>query len=336
MPFPNEHAARLVAPGKFVRFARKNDDLASGVDSIFGIRKDGKSELQALRFDKKKFSTAQAKSWLSDHDFTPTLFEKAERVTEAEHTVSGGLPLGSDGKCPVGSPIRRQSGGSMRCFKRTSEADHGAPVTFDELEKGTIGLMLGTYLAELHQELHGAESVGMFDTAFELSLVMDSMQNVIKTLNIQMIIQMGRYEKIGLLIGTERFKRIMDDHITPLEMSSLKDSPSQARFKDIRAALDTIQNKVFEADRAVPETFPPDIFAPSRATEGIGPVDVAKFVVDLPDSATSRKRAIESMWDDLHMADICDGTVEFNYPGESKFWQILDNRSFASEYVYPT
>jgi hypothetical protein len=51
-PFPNEHAARLVAPGKFV-------------------------ELQAIRFDNKKFTVAQAKAWLKDHNHKPILFEPA-------------------------------------------------------------------------------------------------------------------------------------------------------------------------------------------------------------------------------------------------------------------
>lgn len=87
MPFPNEHAARIVDPNKFERFRRSNDELGSGVDVIFGIPESGGSEIQAIRFDRKKFTPAEARAWLKEHDFKAILFEEAEtkRETEARH-----------------------------------------------------------------------------------------------------------------------------------------------------------------------------------------------------------------------------------------------------------
>ena len=77
-PFPNEHSARLKAPGAYKRFRRENNKFGSGIHAIWGVRKDSsKVELQAIRFDKSKFTVAQAKAWLKDHDHKPISFEPA-------------------------------------------------------------------------------------------------------------------------------------------------------------------------------------------------------------------------------------------------------------------
>lgn len=88
-PFPNEHAARLRDPAQYDEFRRENNAGGDGIDFIYGIKSDGGkkvSELQAIRFDKNKFTPAQAKTWLSDHDFSPIQFEEAteERVAEMQ------------------------------------------------------------------------------------------------------------------------------------------------------------------------------------------------------------------------------------------------------------
>lgn len=76
-PFPNEHAARLVDPDKFTGFRRDNDAGGAGIDFIYGILSAGGTELQAVRFDKNRFTPAQARDWLSEHDFQPIMFEEA-------------------------------------------------------------------------------------------------------------------------------------------------------------------------------------------------------------------------------------------------------------------
>ena len=77
MPYPTEHAARINEPDKYEKIRRENNKFGDGIDVIWGITKDGKTEVQAIRFDKTKFTVAQAKKWLKDHDYTPIEFEPA-------------------------------------------------------------------------------------------------------------------------------------------------------------------------------------------------------------------------------------------------------------------
>lgn len=67
-PYPNEHSCRIKQPGQFDSFARKNcykKHNGKCIDFIFGI-KEGKAEIQALRFDKDVWTAAAAKSVCSD------------------------------------------------------------------------------------------------------------------------------------------------------------------------------------------------------------------------------------------------------------------------------
>ena len=77
MPYPNEHAARLVDPDQFERFAREQDAGGPGIDFVFGINPDQPVEIQAIRFDADRYTVAEAKAWLADHDYKPILFEEA-------------------------------------------------------------------------------------------------------------------------------------------------------------------------------------------------------------------------------------------------------------------
>jgi hypothetical protein len=74
MPFPNFHSARVVNPDQFDNFATK--EISDGINLILGI-KNGKSESQAYRFNKDKFTVEQAKAWLKEHNIKVILFEKA-------------------------------------------------------------------------------------------------------------------------------------------------------------------------------------------------------------------------------------------------------------------
>ena len=81
MPYPREHAARLADPAKYDSFARQNDKGGAGIDFVFGV-KDGKSEIQAIRFDASRFSTEEARAWLKAHDMDPIEFEPAAGEVE--------------------------------------------------------------------------------------------------------------------------------------------------------------------------------------------------------------------------------------------------------------
>jgi len=66
-PFPSEHSCRLVDPGQFDKFARKNCAIKSGgkcIDVIFGI-KNNKSRIQALRYKKSIWTAEAARSHCS-------------------------------------------------------------------------------------------------------------------------------------------------------------------------------------------------------------------------------------------------------------------------------
>lgn len=82
MPYKNEHAARMTDPEKYKSFARQNDKGGKGVDFVFGILPDNKTELQAVRFDLAKFTPAEAKKWIEDNKMKPILFEEAIKKNE--------------------------------------------------------------------------------------------------------------------------------------------------------------------------------------------------------------------------------------------------------------
>lgn len=78
-PYPGEHAARIHDPASYDHFRRENDKFGKGIDVIWGIKTDGTTEVQAIRFDAKKFTPAKAKKWLKDHDYKPIQFEEATK-----------------------------------------------------------------------------------------------------------------------------------------------------------------------------------------------------------------------------------------------------------------
>jgi len=56
-----------------------NDQFGEGIHQVLCILGPKKSETASIRFDAKKFSVAQAKKWLKEHDKKPTLFEPAAK-----------------------------------------------------------------------------------------------------------------------------------------------------------------------------------------------------------------------------------------------------------------
>ncbi len=81
-PYENEHAARLKDPDKYDRFRRTNNKFGDGIHAIWGIEDQGegdpKVELQAIRFNKEKFTAEEAKKWLKENHYKCILFEPAK------------------------------------------------------------------------------------------------------------------------------------------------------------------------------------------------------------------------------------------------------------------
>ena len=95
MPYPNEHAARQYPPEMFERFRRgAPEGFPDGVSAIYGFLpkdKGGGSKIQALRFDRRKWTPAKAKRWLRENDFKDTLEEatgKTEQVSMTRVLIS--------------------------------------------------------------------------------------------------------------------------------------------------------------------------------------------------------------------------------------------------------
>jgi len=83
-PYPNEHAARLEDPDQFDEFRRETDGAGPGIDIIWGIKAGEPIKMQALRFDAARYSEAEARAWLKDHDMKPILFEPATMRASAK------------------------------------------------------------------------------------------------------------------------------------------------------------------------------------------------------------------------------------------------------------
>jgi hypothetical protein len=88
MPYPNYHAARMTSPKKnYIRI--RNKKIADGIIEKVGVlpkaeegKRGGRTEVQSYWFDKSKFTVAQAKKWLKDHDLKPILFEPARETNQ--------------------------------------------------------------------------------------------------------------------------------------------------------------------------------------------------------------------------------------------------------------
>jgi len=79
MPYPNEHAARVIDPGEFIPDSFRSKELKNGIRIIVAKLKGGTAMvLQAYRFSVDKFTVEQAKKWLEDNKVKYIKFEPAQ------------------------------------------------------------------------------------------------------------------------------------------------------------------------------------------------------------------------------------------------------------------
>lgn len=78
MPYENEHAFRVNDPGKYKYFRRENDAFGDGISVIWGITEDKEVEIQAIRFDKEKWTIDEARKWMENHKIKAIEIEPAE------------------------------------------------------------------------------------------------------------------------------------------------------------------------------------------------------------------------------------------------------------------
>lgn len=89
-PYSNEHAARQREPSTFVEGSFRRKSIAAGVDLILGRLRggDGSMQVQAVRFDRERFTPAQARRWLAEHDYKTTLEPATEVRDDGESEES--------------------------------------------------------------------------------------------------------------------------------------------------------------------------------------------------------------------------------------------------------
>ncbi len=88
-PYANEHAARINDPDKYAKIRRQNDKFGDGIHALWGVLDNGKTEVQAIRFDKGQFTAAEAKQWLKDNDYKPMEFEEAAAKSGKQLVTKG-------------------------------------------------------------------------------------------------------------------------------------------------------------------------------------------------------------------------------------------------------
>ncbi len=99
MPYPNEHAARVINPDFFEPKSFRSKDLKDGVRLVLGKLKAGNGSMvvQAYRFSVDNFTVEQAKKWLEDHKVKFIKFEPAQNVSKnniLEHIGTLGMKWG--------------------------------------------------------------------------------------------------------------------------------------------------------------------------------------------------------------------------------------------------
>lgn len=89
MPYPNEHAARQTDPAQYVRFRRmRPEGFPAGIDAIFGVKREGGSEIQSIRANAKQWTVGEFRAWLREHDFKTTI----EAATGEDHADASPEP----------------------------------------------------------------------------------------------------------------------------------------------------------------------------------------------------------------------------------------------------
>jgi HK97 family phage major capsid protein/HK97 family phage prohead protease len=191
-PYPNEHAARLTDPDQYDEIRRVNDEGGPGVDFIYGI-KDGNTELQAIRFDAARFSTDEARQWLSDNDMQEILFEVAtgERMQRsAPVAFTRSAQIAEDDRTlefPFSSeyPVARYFGNEILAHTREAvdlaRLNDGAPLLFNHDPDKLIGVVERAWVDE--DQKRGYARVRMSRNPFAQEVMNDVRDGVLRNVS---------------------------------------------------------------------------------------------------------------------------------------------------------
>ena len=191
-PYPNEHAARLTDPDKYDELRRVNGEGGDGVDFIYGI-KDGKSEIQAIRFDAARFSADEARQWLSDHDMNAIMFEVAtgERMQRSEPvSFTRSTQIAEDDRTLEFSfsseyPVARYFGNEILSHRADavdlSRLNDGAPLLFNHDPNKLIGVVERAWVDE--SQKRGYARVRMSRNPFAQEVMNDVRDGVLRNVS---------------------------------------------------------------------------------------------------------------------------------------------------------
>ena len=154
-PYPNEHAARINNPDKYVEFARDNDEFGSGIHVIYGILEDRSSEVQSIRFDSSKFTPDEAKAWLEEHDYNYIEFEEAIEEKALSDKLEEGT-LSTDKELTMDSKQDRH-------ILEVNETDDSVVISFAKEHKDDIEESEPVEIMDVEDSIHEEEERKVVD-----------------------------------------------------------------------------------------------------------------------------------------------------------------------------
>lgn len=156
-PMPNYHSVRLESPVHFTRFAYRKNLMGKGIDAVFGIYRRGGSRLQAIRFDRHRWTLDKVKRWLVTHPmFRPYSLEPARaNPVSAKHAEKYGKKIAD---LVVGAS--KSTSDQQKAFKRIT-------VSIQQYHKDLLPLsFLGASSAKV---LHSGMAQGWMNAIMYLS-----------------------------------------------------------------------------------------------------------------------------------------------------------------------
>ena len=95
-----EHTAVQLDAGQFGELDREDDKFAAGIHAVWGVKPDGKTKLQAVKFDAKKFTKEAADMWLDGMHLKPLptmpTVKKGLVVKSEDERIVGGVVYAPD------------------------------------------------------------------------------------------------------------------------------------------------------------------------------------------------------------------------------------------------
>jgi HK97 family phage major capsid protein/HK97 family phage prohead protease len=321
-PYPNEHAARMTDPDQYDELRRENDAGGDGIDFIYGI-KEGASEIQAVRFDAQQFTPDEARTWLSEHEMDPIMFEEA---TGEERTMPG---IGRHQRAelttfdevedrtyefPFSSeyPVARYFGNEILSHDGKaadlSRLNDGAPLLFNHNPDRVIGVVERAYIDG--KKRRGYARVRFSRNAFAQEILSDVKDGVLRNVSFGYSIDKMEERGSGDFVATAW-------------------SPYEVSVVSVPADPGVGIGRSFETEQAASAAPTPD---PIPAMETTTP-DLAVVRAEAAEAERSRIAGISALCDKHNMADLGRQLIESGRSIDDARAAVLDNLDIKQEPV---